>query len=167
MHITSHKPERSGPGRHPHQRVSLALAMPPSTNSLWANAPGKGRVRTAEYRRWREDAGWMIKAARLPKITGRVAISIRAGLPARRRDLDNLTKPLLDALTSFGVIEDDGLAHRITSEWSAGVESGRVNVEIRQFSGPETRQRISAAVSARHAARRAGQATDQTAARAA
>jgi Holliday junction resolvase RusA-like endonuclease len=146
-----------GVGRSPHRRASLIITIPPSVNRAWVNVPGKGRARSAEYNRWREDAGWTIRAARIAKITGHVAIRIRAGVPARRRDLDNITKPILDALTAFGVIEDDGLAHRITSEWSAGVESGLVEVEIRQFSGPETRHRITIAVSARHAAHRAAQ----------
>jgi crossover junction endodeoxyribonuclease RusA len=158
MEITTQKPERSGPGRYPQQRAALALPMPPSANNLWANVPGKGRVRTKQYRRWREDAGWSIRAARVPKVAGRVAIRIHAGLPGRKRDLDNLVKPILDALTSFGVIEDDCLANRIAVEWSAGVASGHVNVEVCQLSSPETRHRISAAVTARHAARRAAQA---------
>jgi Holliday junction resolvase RusA-like endonuclease len=152
-------------GRAPHRRELLTTATPPSVNSAWVNVAGKGRARSAKYCAWLRETGWTIRAARIPKITGHVAIRIRAGVPDRRRDLDNIVKPLLDALTTFGVIEDDRFAHRIAAEWSAGVETGRVEIEIRQFSPPETRQRIVRAVSARHAARRAAaQPTEQVAA---
>jgi crossover junction endodeoxyribonuclease RusA len=142
----------------------VTLTTPPSLNHAWVNVRGKGRVRSGSYRAWLNEAGWTIRAARIPKITGHVAVRIRAGVPSRRRDLDNIVKPLLDALTRFSVIQDDQFAHRITAEWSAGVETGRVEIEIRQFSPPETRQRIVRAVSARHAARRAAAQPAQVAA---
>jgi Holliday junction resolvase RusA-like endonuclease len=120
--------------------------MPPSVNNAWVNVPGKGRVRSAEYRTWREGAGWTIRAARIAKIPGLVAITIRAALPERTRDLDDIAKPLLDALTAFGVIDEDSKAVRIVSEWAADIEKGSVAIEVRQFSAPEVRQRIAVGV---------------------
>jgi Holliday junction resolvase RusA-like endonuclease len=156
---------RASHGRAPHRRAALALATPPSVNHAWVNVAGKGRMRSAEYRAWLEETGWTIRAARIPKITGHVAIRIRAGVPSRKRDLYNIVKPILDALTTFGVIDDDAFCHRLSAEWSLGVKAGLVEIEIRQFSPPETRQRIVRAVSARHAARRAAaQPTEQVAA---
>jgi Holliday junction resolvase RusA-like endonuclease len=151
-------------GRAPHRRETLTTATPPSVNHAWVNVAGKGRMRSAKYNVWLRETGWTIRAARILKITGHVAIRIRAGVPDRRRDLDNIVKPLLDALTTFGVIEDDAFCHRLAAEWSLGVKAGLVEIEIRQFSPPETRQRIVRAVSARHAARRTAAQPTQVAA---
>lgn len=136
----------------------LETDLPPSVNHAWLNVAGRGRVRSKEYRQWAERAGWEMKAARLPTICGPTAICIRAGLPSRRRDLDNCIKPLLDALTSFGVIEDDAHVHRVTAEWSAEVAPGRVQLHVRAFSSPQTRSLIASAARTRHAARRSASA---------
>lgn len=138
--------KRPGPGRPRHTIASITLAMPPSVNNAFVNVAGKGRVRSPEYRKWRESAGWAIKAARLGKVPGLFAVTIRAGKPDNRvRDLDNLTKATLDALQAFGVVENDSNATRILCEWSAQVAPGSVAIEVRQFSSPETRLRLSRA----------------------
>ena len=36
--------------------LSFDLPLPPSVNGCFANVPGKGRVRTAQYRAWRKQA---------------------------------------------------------------------------------------------------------------
>jgi len=128
--------------------------VPPSVNNAWVNIPGRGRARSKAYREWAEAMGWEIKAARLPTITGPAVVRIKAGLPSRRRDLDNIIKPLLDALTTYGVIEDDANVHRVVAEWSADVAPGRVQLHVRAFASPQTRHLISQAARARHAARR-------------
>jgi Holliday junction resolvase RusA-like endonuclease len=98
-----------------------------------------------EYRDWRDIAGWTIKAASLEGVPSPVCVTIRAAVPDRICGLDNILKPLLDALTVFGVIEDDSKAVRIVTEWSAEVENGTVLVGVRQFSAPDVRKRMSGA----------------------
>jgi len=119
--------------------ANLKLPMPPSVNHLWFNVRGRGRVRAKRYKAWHDDAGWRIRAARVPKISGRVNVTLRAALPSRPRDLDNILKPLLDALTAFNVIDDDKFVTRLAAEWAAAVEPGMVEVQVRQFDRREVR----------------------------
>jgi hypothetical protein len=120
-------PMKRGPGRPPCRSASFTLPTPPSTNA----------------RAWLKEAGRAIRAARIEKIPGHVAISVRAGLPTQARDLDNLLKPTIDALVSFAVIGDDKDVVRLTAGWAVDVAEGSVEVHVKQFPHPETCHRIS------------------------
>jgi Holliday junction resolvase RusA-like endonuclease len=115
------------------QETSLQLPLLPSTNHLFFNVKGRGRVRSKRYASWHRDAGWRIRAAKVPKAPGRIVVTVRAALPNRPRDLDNIVKPLLDALTTFNVIEDDKLVTWLAAEWAAAVAPGMVEIHVRQF----------------------------------
>lgn len=91
---------------------------PPSTNSLFGNVAGRGRIRTKRYREWASAAGWDCNGR--GSITGPFAISIILSRKKRRKnsDLDNHgTKAILDLLVAHKVIDDDSLAEHITLEW--------------------------------------------------
>lgn len=113
----------------------LEMALPPSVNVLWFNRPGVGRVRTTAYQRWAESAGWEIASQRPPHVAGDVAVSIRAGRPSRRRDLDGCLKALLDILVSQHVIHDDRHVETLTASWDATLEPGRCHVTVQQIGG--------------------------------
>lgn len=113
----------------------VALPVPPSVNRCWRNVRGVGRVRTAHYRAWLDEAGWTLRAQRPPRIDGDVSVSIRAGRPRRRRDLDNTIKPLLDLLVSCGVIVDDSRVTALAAAWDAAIAEGQVSITIRQIGG--------------------------------
>ena len=90
----------------------LEFSAPPSTNSLYANIPGKGRVRTKAYKAWIDAAGWEIKAqARGYRVPGKFALSV--WLPPGL-DLDNI-KSVADLLSpptktkkhGLGITDDD------------------------------------------------------------
>lgn len=91
--------------------------MPPSTNNLFANIPGKGRVKSERYHGWLMAAGWDCR--RKPKIIGPFRISLVFSRGKRRKgsDLDNKIKPILDLLVKHMIIEDDSLCESITAEW--------------------------------------------------
>jgi Holliday junction resolvase RusA-like endonuclease len=99
--------------------IRLELPRPPSANNLYRNVPGKGRVRSSEYRRWQQQAGWMLQVAQPGRITGAVAVHylIPNAADRRRRDIDNLAKPLNDLLVKHGVIEDDSRVRAVTLEY--------------------------------------------------
>lgn len=64
-------------------------------------------------------------------MTGRLSVEIDAHPPdRRRRDLDNLQKPLLDALEYAGVYEDDSQIDRLVSRRCAVASPGYVFVRI-------------------------------------
>lgn len=87
------------------------LPWPPSVNNLYINA-GRKRVRSPRYRKWQDEAGWALKAARPPAFDGPVSVTIELCPPDNRRlDADNRNKPILDLLVSHGVIKDDDSRH--------------------------------------------------------
>lgn len=96
----------------------IEFPAPISTNALFANVRGKGRVKTRAYRAWIDDAGWRIKIAKPCKIVGEAEAHILIS-DASRIDADNAGKAVLDLLTRHGVIADDRFVRRITIEYGA------------------------------------------------
>jgi len=89
-------------------RVSYELPyMPPSTNNLYANVQGRGRVKTTKYRDWLMAAGLMLKRQGIQRMTGRVDIVISLEDRHPTRDASNCTKPVEDLLVQMGVLQDD------------------------------------------------------------
>ena len=105
--------------------VSFPLPYPPSANKLWRFVPGQPTpLKSREYRAWLAQADAAIPMAARGMIRGAHEVLIQADRPDRRaRDIDNLTKPIMDAIketaTSYlkGVIRDDSDTLRITTEW--------------------------------------------------
>lgn len=97
----------------------LTLPYPPSVNSMWRtprSGPLAGRTMLSqEGRDYRLAVEMTIAAARTKGMDifferqARLVVDIEAQMPDRRkRDLDNLPKAILDALTHAGVWSDDG-----------------------------------------------------------
>lgn len=110
--------------------ICFTVAIPPTANRLFASVPGKGRVKTADYRAWIAEASWVAKLAiKAKKITGPYALSVQIGKPDnRKRDIGNLEKPISDLLVSIGAVNDDSDCQRIEMEWSANVDGAFVRV---------------------------------------
>ena len=101
----------------------ISLPYPPSVNHLWRVGKG-GRVhKSKEGRAWADEAAWLVKSSGV-KVTGPYILSVVVHRPdKRRRDLDNLSKAVGDALQAGGAIEDDCLC--VASVWSwAGIGVG-------------------------------------------
>lgn len=98
--------------------IRYELPYPPSVNGLFFNAP-KGRRKTIAYRNWLDAAGWQIVEQGRHSVHGYVSVSVALVKPdKRKRDLDNLMKPVLDLLVEMGVIDDDSLVKRISVQWA-------------------------------------------------
>lgn len=100
----------------PAQRFTLS-AVPPGVNSMYYNAPGRGRVRTKEYAAWSENARWEIQAQRPKKIDGPVVVEVEVYRTRANRDVDGPLKPLLDAMTGL-VYADDKQVAEVTIRWA-------------------------------------------------
>lgn len=112
-------------------RITLQ-EMPPSANGMRSHFIKDGKVvsvKSKEYARWKKEATWLIAAQRPGKIEGPYRLSIevqRNWRTKRARDIDNLIKPISDALVSAGVIQDDSLAERVSAEWADDLEGAAV-----------------------------------------
>jgi crossover junction endodeoxyribonuclease RusA len=125
--------------------VNVNLAYPPSANRLWRSVRGRV-IRSAEYDGWLTSASWAVKEA-VKKTYDRKGIPGPYGLyvqvcppDRRRRDIDNLIKPISDSLVHGGAVVDDGLCQVIQIEWAAEAKPG-VSVTVM-----ETKLRIPLAV---------------------
>lgn len=109
--------------------LAITLPYPPSANRLWRTYRGR-TVRSAEYQSWRNAAGLIVQAAaRGCGLDGPYIMALEVGRPdRRRRDLDNLIKPVGDALVLGGAVRDDADCHRIEAEWVPGIAGVRVSL---------------------------------------
>lgn len=104
--------------------VRIALPWPCSTNNLFLNLPGRGRVPTKEYAAWRKTAGWELQAQRPMKFTGPVEIVVELCPPTRRAfDPDGKLKAPIDLLVTHQIIPDDSIRY-VRSVTAKIVEQG-------------------------------------------
>jgi crossover junction endodeoxyribonuclease RusA len=116
--------------------TTLNIPWPPSANRIWRNVNGK-TLKSAEYRQWLSIAALSTRMQRPKPVAGRYRLTVIATRPDnRRRDLDNLLKPVCDLLTTMGLIEDDHLAQEIRIGWSdeGPVEGGCIVAQIEAVS---------------------------------
>ena len=104
------------PAPPPRETFSCTLPFPPSANTMYiVNRQGR-RFASSNYRKWKE-AALQSSGKHDPPIFGpeeRLHLEIRAFPPDRRkRDLDNITKPIQDLLETAGVFPDDCMVDRI------------------------------------------------------
>lgn len=111
--------------------IRIELPLPPSVNMAWQNVPGKGRVRSPEYRRWHKLAFDELSLQRPGHIAGKFAIVIDVGRIRRRADIDNRAKAILDLLAGV-VTDDDSLCERMSIGWSDQVAAERVSITVRR-----------------------------------
>jgi len=113
--------------------INLELPFPPSVNTYWRHYNGhmliskKGR----EYRQLVADQVLIQKGAK--HYIGKIKMTIEAWRPdERKRDLDNLLKAPLDALTHAGVYLDDHLIVDLRIYW-ADDKGAKLKVKIEEI----------------------------------
>lgn len=103
--------------------IELSIPLPPSANHIWKNYH-----KSKAYKAWIVEAGWLSK--RRDKIVGPWRITVLAKRPdKRRRDLDNLLKPIIDLVVSLGLVEDDSKLEMISARWVTSGEGVEVRLE--------------------------------------
>lgn len=116
--------------------LTLTLPWPPSVNTYWRHlAKGKLAGRTLISEKGRAYriavAGEVLAQVRAAALTQRLAVRIDAYPPdQRKRDLDNIPKGLLDALTHANVWLDDSQIDRLTIERHESVRNGRIDLTV-------------------------------------
>jgi Holliday junction resolvase RusA-like endonuclease len=96
---------------------------------MWRHVGAKV-LRSATYEKWRKQCALLINLeTKGYGIRGPYAMTLAAGRPdQRRRDIDNLIKPVGDVLVLAGAVEDDCDCQRVVAAWAPGVTGVRVTV---------------------------------------
>jgi crossover junction endodeoxyribonuclease RusA len=96
--------------------VTLTLPYPPSMNSYWRRNGPRYFIAPAGIA-FRTEVEAFCMAAGVRPIAGAVSVSVvLTPGDRRRRDIDNVLKPLLDALTHGGAWADDSQVKRLSVE---------------------------------------------------
>lgn len=95
------------------------LPYPPSLNGIWRGGKGGRHYLSPKYKAWRDEAAMLAKAqTRGKRIAGPFAVQINARRPdKRRRDIDNLIKPVLDLIASVHITDDDSECQYVEAQW--------------------------------------------------
>jgi len=115
--------------------MNLTLQYPPSINTYYRNI-GRRVLISREGRTFRKNvcallAGGGTNGPRKPPMGGRIALMMDAFPPDnRRRDMDNVAKPVLDALQHAGVYIDDSQIDQLYVRRRHVVPGGRLDIEV-------------------------------------
>ena len=113
--------------------IELELPFPPSVNTYWRTFQGRMLIskRGREYRKAVADQIMIQRGNK--HLKGKIRLTIEAWRPDnRKRDLDNLLKAPLDALTHAGVYEDDQLIVDLRIFWAED-QAGKLKVKIEEI----------------------------------
>ena len=117
--------------------IEIELPFPPSLNAYYRH-PSKGPLAgrhliSAKGREYRSEVIRRIAPLNY-SVRGRLAVVITCHAPdKRRRDLDNLTTGLLDAMTHAGLWADDEQIDDLRIVRGSRMTGGKVVVLIRQL----------------------------------
>ncbi len=106
------------------------IPVPPSVNSLYANAQGKGRVKSNRYRIWLRAAENEMQAQQCRPFGSPAILTLN--IPENTRgDLSNRFKAAEDLLVRCGVLEDDSKAfvRGIRAQWVPKGEPCTIRLE--------------------------------------
>lgn len=110
--------------------TALRLPYPPSANRLWRAVNGR-QIKSKHYREWIEEAQRVIREQAPACVHGDYRLTLIATRPDRRaRDIDNLIKPVSDALATAGVIANDCRAQSVLAAWSAAAPDKTAGVHV-------------------------------------
>jgi Holliday junction resolvase RusA-like endonuclease len=111
--------------------MEITLPLPPSTNNLYRNVPGKGRVLNKQGREYKQAARMVAMGARPPMLRGDVLLCMTVYFPnRRRRDLSNTLKIVEDALKGIAYADDSQVARiELTREYDNSNPRAEVSVQ--------------------------------------
>ena len=115
--------------------IEINMPWPPSVNHVWRRV-GSKTLLSAEGRKYREAVRQHCLLGRIAgkRLDGRLSVKILVNPPdKRRRDIDNLTKVPLDALTHAAVWEDDSQIDELYIRRNPVTPGGAITIQIHQL----------------------------------
>lgn len=110
--------------------MQLQLPYPPTANHYWRRVGVKTLI-SAKGRQYRNQVKGLCLAHGEKAPEGRLSVNVDVFPPdARRRDLDNVLKALLDSMQHGGIYSDDSLIDRLSVVRQVIVPDGMVIVRI-------------------------------------
>ena len=116
--------------------IELYLPFPPSINNYYVKT-SRGQFISAKGKKFRNEViEDIIQQAPNLQISGKVLVEMVLFPPDnRRRDMDNYSKAMLDALTKSGIWEDDVQADQLFTYRGVSVVGGKTLLRITE-AGP-------------------------------
>lgn len=97
--------------------VAFTMPTPPSTNGLFKNVKGVGRVKAGVYENFVRMAVAAIRRQDVRHLSGHLIAIFGVERMSDRADIDNRLKAMLDAIVEAKVIEDDRFVTAIAISW--------------------------------------------------
>ena len=112
--------------------LQFDLPYPPSVNHYWRRVGARTLI-SRQGRAFRETVCSLLALRRLHPLDGWLKVHLQIYPPdRRRRDVDNIQKPVLDALQHAGVYHDDFQIVSLITDRMQPVQDGRLEVSITQ-----------------------------------
>jgi crossover junction endodeoxyribonuclease RusA len=103
--------------------------LPPSANRIWRRS-GSRIHKSSAYTNWLSASAMFAKGQRPKAVSGPYKLTIAAVRPdKRRRDIDNLIKPISDLLVSIGIVRDDSDCDMVSARWVTRGEGVSIRIE--------------------------------------
>ncbi len=110
--------------------IHLDLPYPPTVNTYW-RANGVRRFIAKRGVLFRSQVAEIVSEAQQGSIDGRLSVFVALYPPdKRKRDIDNVLKALLDALSHAGAYEDDSQIDRLEVMRHQVIKGGKCSVVI-------------------------------------
>lgn len=119
--------------------ITLRLPHPPSVNHYWVHTNTGKHYIAGKGKQFRQDVFGIVREIRgtSQPIVGGVALYVDWYPPdARKRDIDNILKALLDALQYAGLYKDDNQIVRLSVTRYGPIKDGMVCVMCDDLSQP-------------------------------
>lgn len=111
-------PDAAGGGILPPSPVAtFTMPTPPSTNELYKNVKGRGRVKAGVYDNFIMMAIAAIRRQKIARIPGYVSAVFGVERMSLQADIDNRLKAMLDAIVKAEIIDDDRFVTSIAVSW--------------------------------------------------
>ena len=113
-------------------RLRFDLPYPPSVNHYWRRVGARTLI-SRQGRAFRENVCSLLALRRLHPLEGWLTVHLQFFPPdRRRRDVDNIQKPVLDALQHAGVYHDDFQIVSLVTDRLEPREGGHLVVAVKQ-----------------------------------